>query len=110
LEVIVIVFYNYWMRVAQIRKAKGLSQSELASMIGVEQPTISRIEKGSDGVTLRLLNQVAEALGVETASLFIDSRVEGEEVILRAFRSMTAERQQGWLDLAVVAMQGRLTD
>lgn len=88
------------MRAAAIRKAKGLSQAELADLVGVEQPTISRFERGADNVTLRLARQVADALGVSVADLFSDERSAAEQMLLEAFRSLPADRQKGWLDLA----------
>ncbi len=92
--------YHDAMRAAAIRKAKGLTQAELAEMVGTEQPTISRFEKGSDAVTLRLIRQVADALDVTVADLFNEDRTQAEQTLIEAFRSLSAERQQGWLDLA----------
>lgn len=88
------------MRVAEIRRSKGLSQADLAELAGVEQPTISRIERGNDAVTLRVLRQVAAALGVSLSDLFSDDRSAAETALLEAFRSLPKDRQQGWLDLA----------
>ena len=95
------------MRAAQLRKAKGLTQDDLASMIGVEQPTISRFERGEDGITLRLIKDIAGALNVSVADLFAEDRSEQEQRLLSAFRSLPAERQQGWLDLAETFAQAR---
>lgn len=69
-------------------------------MVGVEQPTISRLEKGNDSVTLRLVRQVAKALGVEVSDLFLDERTMAERALLQAFRSLPPDRQTGWLDMA----------
>ncbi|MBL3587651.1 helix-turn-helix transcriptional regulator [Rhodovulum sulfidophilum] len=88
------------MRIAEIRRSQGLSQADLAELAGVEQPTISRIERGNDAVTLRVLRQVAMALGVSLSDLFSDDRTAAEVALLEAFRSLPKERQQGWLDLA----------
>jgi transcriptional regulator with XRE-family HTH domain len=89
------------MRIREIRKARGLSQVQLAEMAGVEQPTISRIEKGEDGVTLRLLRQTAAALGVSIAELFSDERTAAEQTLVQLFRNLPPERQQGWLEMAM---------
>lgn len=102
------IFYTAHMNIARLRKAKGLSQTDLASMIGVEQPTISRIEKGSDGVTLRLLRQVAEALDTDIVTLFRDSREDGEDIIVQAYREISPERRQGWDDLARALLADQL--
>lgn len=99
-----LAMYHAAMRAAQIRRQRGLTQSELADMIGVEQPTISRLEKGSDAVTLRLVKQVADALGVTVADLFLDDRSVQEEAIISVYRSLPPERQKGWLDLAMTLL------
>lgn len=96
------------MRAAQIRKQKGLSQGELADLVGVEQPTISRFERGFDGVTLRLIKQIADALGVTVADLFGDERDEAEQALLNAYRSLSDERKQGWNDLARTFLQDQV--
>lgn len=96
--------YYAAMRAAHIRKQRGLSQAELADIIGVEQPTISRFERGFDGVTLRLIKQIAAALGVSVAELFNEDAVPGEDTLLEVFRSLPPERRQGWIDLARVAL------
>lgn len=96
-------FYDAAMRAAQIRKTRRLSQAELADMIGVEQPTISRFEKGSDGVTLRLIRQVAAALNCTVADLFADDRTEAEQVLVEVFRDLPRDRQAGWVDMAKAA-------
>lgn len=92
--------YDAAMRAAEIRRQRGLTQAELAHMIGVEQPTISRLEKGSEAVTLRLLKQVADALGVNVAEFFLDDRDAQEQALLDLYRSLPPDRQRGWLDMA----------
>ena len=90
------------MQLSKIRKAKGLSQVRLAEMVGVEQPTISRIERGDDGVTLRQLKAVSFALGVTVSDLLAEDRDLAEIALVRAFRALPEDRQAGWLDLARV--------
>lgn len=97
--------YNGYMKLATIRKARGLSQSELAELAHVEQPTISRIERGYDGVTLRILRQLAVALDISVHDLLSDERTAAEDALLKAFRSLPAERQQGWTDMAMAFAQ-----
>jgi HTH-type transcriptional regulator / antitoxin HipB len=42
-------------RLKEIRKAKGLTQKELAERMGVKQPEIVRLEKGTNSTTLGTL-------------------------------------------------------
>lgn len=92
--------YHAAMQVARIRKQLGLTQVELAEIVGVEQPTISRLERGSGNVTLRLIKSVSAALGVTPAELLADDREIAELALIQAFRSLPRERQEGWPDMA----------
>ena len=53
------------MRIAELREQKGLSQQQLAKLMGTSQQAISRIESGEyDGFTLKTLEKIAEATGM----------------------------------------------
>lgn len=54
---------------AVVRKKRGLSQAKLGEMVGVEQPTIQRWEKGTREPDLGALKGLASALGVTAGSL-----------------------------------------
>lgn len=49
----------------RLRRLKGLKQSELAELVGVEDKTISRIEVGGNYPSMDLLVRMAEALDIE---------------------------------------------
>jgi HTH-type transcriptional regulator/antitoxin HipB len=51
--------------IREARKAKNLTQKELASMSGVWQETISKIENGSGGTKLETLFDLIAALDLE---------------------------------------------
>lgn len=51
------------LRIAEIRKEKGLSQGELAEKSGLRQNAISRIEKGKFNVGFDTLQKIAEVFG-----------------------------------------------
>ena len=50
--------------VRRLRKAKGLSQSELATDAGLHQHHVSEIENGRLDLRLGTISKVARALGV----------------------------------------------
>ena len=52
-----------------IREKKGLSQADLADLVGVDQSTICRIEAGNQRVYVDTLVVIAEALEVRPARL-----------------------------------------
>lgn len=51
--------------VAKLREEKGLSQRDLAALVGKPQSTIGRIESGKTSPTVETLSQIAEAVGKE---------------------------------------------
>jgi transcriptional regulator with XRE-family HTH domain len=89
--------------IAHYRKMRGMTQAQLAELVGVEQPHISRIERGDEGPPLALFRRVAEALRVSLPDLLSPGLDPGEAQLLEIFRRMPRERQAGWLDLAKVA-------
>ncbi|QNS06009.1 helix-turn-helix domain-containing protein [Streptomyces xanthii] len=52
------------------RQERGLSQTELAQLIGTGQAAISRIENGRDVPTLPLLTRIATALECRVSIAF----------------------------------------
>jgi transcriptional regulator with XRE-family HTH domain len=58
------------LRLKELRSKKGLSQTELARLVGVTPSTISQVESNHIYPSLPALVKMAEVLGVEVASLF----------------------------------------
>ncbi|MEU5403679.1 helix-turn-helix domain-containing protein [Streptomyces sp. NPDC005963] len=51
------------------RRARGLSQEELAHRAGLSVGPVRRVEQGSDGVRMETLHALARVLGVKTSDL-----------------------------------------
>lgn len=49
-------------QILQLRKKKGISQSELAKKIGTKQTNIARLESGQQNFTVETLQKIAHAL------------------------------------------------
>lgn len=49
-------------QVARLRLLRGITQAQLAEMVGTRQPSIARLENGSSYPSLSFLQKVAEAL------------------------------------------------
>jgi DNA-binding XRE family transcriptional regulator len=59
-------------KIAKLRDQKGLSQQELAKLMGTSQQAISRIESGEyEGFTLKTLEKIAEATGMRVKIDFV---------------------------------------
>jgi DNA-binding XRE family transcriptional regulator len=69
------------MLLSQIRQAAGLTQEEVASRLGIKQPTLSRIESQGD-MQLSTLQRLVGALGGE---LEIIAHLPGRDVRIRQF-------------------------
>lgn len=53
-----------WLQLVEARQAAGLTQTELASRLGVSQAQVARIEKrGYDAYSLNTLRRYVQALG-----------------------------------------------
>ncbi|MGB5156932.1 helix-turn-helix transcriptional regulator [Desulfobacterium sp. N47] len=60
------------MKIAELREKKGLSQRQLAELMGTSQQAISRIESGEyEGFTLKTLEKIAEATGMRIKIEFV---------------------------------------
>lgn len=57
-------------RIAQLRKALGLSQMKLANIVGVSRISISKIETGKCVPGLKLASNIADALGKSLYEVF----------------------------------------
>ncbi|WP_346839831.1 helix-turn-helix transcriptional regulator [Microbulbifer sp. SAOS-129_SWC] len=57
-------------RMAELRRARGMSQEDLADLLGVSVETVSHIERGIHGPRFDLLEGIARTLGVEPRELF----------------------------------------
>ena len=58
------------LRIAALRRAKGLSQEEFAGKSGYSVEFISLVERGVNAPSVAGLEKIAKALGVEIKDLF----------------------------------------
>ena len=78
------------LELARIRQEKGLTQEQLAEMVGTKQQNIARIENPAyEGHSLGLLRRVARALGMVVRVQFIPA----EQVIEEEFPEVKKERK-----------------
>lgn len=79
-------------RIRAMRIQRGMSQSEMAKIVGISQAHMSNIENGHSNITLENLFALHDILGVSMASFFVDieeinvtaSQVQGrKEAVIR---------------------------
>lgn len=63
-------------KLTQARLEKGLSQAQLAEMVGTQRSNICRIENGGQNLSLDLLIKIADALGKDVSVLLEEKSVE----------------------------------
>lgn len=59
------------MRLREVRKARGLTQVQLAQRTGLDQATISRIERGRGGIDYDVLDRLCGALECEPGEILV---------------------------------------
>lgn len=67
-------------RIKELRKAKKLSQEELAELIGIEPRHMSRIEVGKSYPSLDRLERIANALDADLRDFFDFTHLEARPV------------------------------
>jgi transcriptional regulator with XRE-family HTH domain len=74
--------------IAVRRQQKGLTQAELAELIGVEQETISRFERGATLPPLGRLSDIADALKCPLEGLLRDGSTRLEDRVQHLTNTM----------------------
>lgn len=59
-------------KLAELRKARGLTQEELAERVGVTRTHIAKIESGKFSASVRLLAKIAKVLDCSLDDIFLD--------------------------------------
>ena len=67
--------YGYWLgkRIKHFREQKRISQDELGNLVWINNVHISNIETGKKAPSIDLLIELANALGISTDDLLVDS-------------------------------------
>ena len=76
-------------KLIKARKDKGLSQSQLASLIGTKKENISRLESGKQNVSLDLLLKVSSALNKEVS--FSIAEFDSNQYYLKQYDNVLLE-------------------
>jgi len=56
-------------RIREARRARGMTQLDLATATGIRRPNVARLERGGNTPTLETLQRIAVALGTTVSSL-----------------------------------------
>ena len=67
---------NFGEKISKLKKAKKMSQIELAKITGISRDAISKYERGDVSPSVEYAKRIAEALGVSLDYLVSDSEQE----------------------------------
>lgn len=78
--------------IKEIRKRKGITQVQLAQMLGITQSGVQKLESGINDLTTKMMKKLAEVLDVEPWELLpkdMQPKISPEEQeILRTIRKV----------------------
>ena len=95
---------NLGLRIKELRTKRGLSQAELAKLVGVTPSTISQVEANIIYPSLPALLKMAEVLSVDITSLFQQAMELEKRIIFPAAEAVTV----GFRDLPKGSLEGYL--
>ena len=72
-------YYAIGQRIRRYRKAKGLSQEQLAEIVDISTTHMSHIETGNTKLSLQVFVDLAEALQVNVDSLLTDVNMTNKQ-------------------------------
>ena len=75
-------------RIRELRTKKGLSQSRLAELAGINDKYLGEVERGTNNISVRKLTQIAEAIGVEVQELFDSAHLADRETLVSDLRGI----------------------
>jgi transcriptional regulator with XRE-family HTH domain len=76
--------------ITDVRRARDLSQEELAKRVKISMRTLNRIETGSGNATLNVLIAIAAELSVDVADLMTRRRISGQQLLVLPQRDVDA--------------------
>jgi transcriptional regulator with XRE-family HTH domain len=90
-------------KVRRLRKERGMTQSELASRIGIIQSDLCRMEKGEYRVGLDTLFRILEVFGMNIGEFFAEGAVAAgsppqENELSERFRNLSEDSRRDVLE------------
>lgn len=65
------------LQIKTLRIEQGLTQQDLAEMVGISKPHMSEVERGKKNLNNHLILKISHALGVHPADLFSENSLAG---------------------------------
>ena len=97
--------HNMQMNLARIRELRGLTQRDLAEMIGMNAATIQRAEVGAPSAKLETYKKCAKALNITLSDIFSDDMTVLERELIAVFRRIPESKHEQLLGLLRLAQE-----
>ncbi len=68
-------------QIARLRLLRGLTQAQLAELVGTQQPSIARLENGSQSPSISFLEKVAGALDAKVEVRLVPEESLKNEIV-----------------------------
>lgn len=79
---------DFGMRLKELRSKKGITQYQLAEIVGIDPKHMSYIETGRSFPKADLIEKFAEALNVEYTKLFKTEHLQDKGTLLKQINSL----------------------
>ena len=76
------------LRIKELRKAKKLSQEQLAEKIGLEPPSVCNIENGKNYPTIQNLEKIVKVLNVSLSDIFQFEHLKQNNDLIKEINAM----------------------
>ena len=82
---------KFGQRVKELRKGKGLTQEQLAELINIEPPNVSKMESGLHFPQPEKIEKIAKALDISIKDLFEFEHFQKKEDLIKYINSSIKE-------------------
>lgn len=88
------------------RQATGVSQTEIARLLGTSQPRIADIERGTSNPTLRTVSRIAEVLGTTADRMIASPEEAARRALVTSILDSVRAHYPGREDEVVIQVAG----
>lgn len=88
--------------IAQKRKEKGLTQEQLADMLGVTNKAVSKWENGKSMPDISIIRELCKILGVSVTTLLNGEEDKEEELVLKLLLVIDKLKKLYWVIVGLV--------
>ena len=78
-------------RLRELRKSKGFTQEQLAELVSIEPPNLSKIECGTHFPQPEKLEKIANALNIQISDLFEFEHIQEKNILVNYIISTLTE-------------------